>query len=129
MMSPTGTKKSPEPWEWERVPVVARREDVERAVASYGQALALLNEAEALGLAGTMGSFAEEALGGVEWNVEYYEHCLNQPGGFIVVGFAVEEDDLESPAILERQRRRNATIGAGEFTPTGDLDYVLGAED
>jgi hypothetical protein len=111
------TKSSPEPWEWVRVPIVARREDVERAVALYRQALCLLNEAEALGLAGTMGSLAEIALGEVESNVEYYEGCLNQPGGFLVVGFAVEEDDPESPAILERQRRRNVAIGAGAFTP------------
>jgi hypothetical protein len=122
-------KGGPEPWDWVRVPVVARREDVERAVALYRQALDLLNEAEVLGLAGSMGSFAEEALGAAEWNVQYYERVLNQPGGFIVVGFAVEEDDWESPAILEKQRRMNAAIGVGDFIPPAGLDYVLGAED
>ncbi|MGH8543147.1 MAG: hypothetical protein ACREX3_05840 [Gammaproteobacteria bacterium] len=122
------TKAGPDPWEWERVPVVARREDVERVAALNRQALNLLREAEAMNLGGRGGLGEELVLDQLECDVVYYERLLQQPGEFIVVSFEVEEDDPESPAILERQRQRNAAIGANDFVPPGGLDYVLGAE-
>jgi hypothetical protein len=121
-------KDGPEPWDWVRGPVVARREDVERVAALTRQAVALLREAQVINIGGRMTLSEEETLQEVEGDLAYLERCLGQPRDFIVVGFEVEEDDPESPAILERQRQRNTAIGAGDFTATGDLGYVLGAD-
>ncbi len=112
-----------------RVPVLARRGDVERAAALYRQALDLIREAAALRVAGDGGGVGEDAAQGAEWDVKYLEGCLQQPGEYIVVAFEVEEDDWESPAILERQRVRNALIGAGDFIlPDLGEHYIIGAE-
>jgi hypothetical protein len=61
------------PGQEERVPVVARREDVERVAALNRQALALLHEAEAVNIGGRPTLGEELTLGPLESDVRYLD--------------------------------------------------------
>ena len=103
----------------ERIPVLRRRAEIERALELVEQALALCQEAASL----THFGYESDGCFPRDW-VRELRPMLDQPGEFIVTHWFGPDfwTDAEEP---ERIRRENeALLDGADFTPTPEAERI-----